>query len=104
MDMGDRDPLVGRDALLASYEATFGASTFRPFVHNHVVDLDGDRATGTCYLELHCIVEGEAMKGYGYYDDEYERVGDGWKFRKRALEMVHYIPDPEGLPLIILFA
>ena len=97
MDMGDREPLVGRAELLASYEATFAASSFRPFVHNHVVEIDGDRATGTCYLDLRCTVEGTAMKGYGYYEDEYARVPGGWKFRKRVLDMVHYVPDPDGV-------
>jgi hypothetical protein len=96
MDMGDRDPLIGRAALMSSYEATFAASIFRPFVHNHVIELNGDRATGTCYLDLRCTVEGVAMQGYGYYDDEYARTDAGWKFRKRGLNMLHYIPDPEG--------
>lgn len=96
MDMGDRDPLVGRDAMLASYRATFEASSFRPMVHQHVVTLAGDTATGTCYLDLKCSVEGVAMQGYGYYDDEYERTEAGWKFRKRALNMLRYVPDRDG--------
>ena len=90
MDTGDRPPIVGRDALLQSYADMFAISDFRPFVHNHVITLDGDLAQGTCYLDLRCVVEGKAMTGYGFYQDRYTRVGEGWKFTYRLLNMVEY--------------
>jgi hypothetical protein len=33
------------------------------------------------------------MTGYGYYDDEYIRVPEGWRFRRRRLDLVHYDED-----------
>jgi uncharacterized protein (TIGR02246 family) len=90
MDTGDRPPLEGRPAILDEYSKTFDASGFRPFVHNHVVDLDGDRASGTAYLDLKAMVDGKAMEGWGWYDDAYVRTGDGWRFQRRRLNLVHY--------------
>ena len=90
MDTGDRPPIIGREALLQSYHDMFAASDFRPFVHNHVVEIDGDTATGTCYLDLRSVVDGKAMIGHGFYQDRYVRVGDGWKFTSRLLNMADY--------------
>ncbi len=90
MDMGDRPPIEGRAALLETYQATFDASTFRPFVHNHVIELDGDTATGTVYLDLRSInEEGKPMTGYGFYRDRYVREDLGWKFSRRELTIEH---------------
>jgi len=91
MDMGDRPAIEGREALLAEYRATFHLSTFKPFVHNHVIDLDGDRATGTVYLDLRASAEGTPMIGYGHYIDHYVRTAKGWKFARRQLTMEEYV-------------
>ena len=91
MDTGDRPPIEGREALLESYATMFAVSSFRPFVHNHVIDLDGDRASGTCYLDLRAVTEADvAMTGFGFYEDHYARTASGWKFTSRRLEMVEY--------------
>jgi len=90
MDTGDRPPIIGREALLESYAQMFAANDFRPFVHNHVIELHGDEAEGTCYLDLRSVVDGTAMTGHGFYKDRYLRVGDHWKFTYRLLNMVEY--------------
>jgi uncharacterized protein (TIGR02246 family) len=90
MDTGDRPPLEGRAAILDEYSRTFDGSGFRPFVHNHVVTLEGDRARGTAYLDLKATVDGRAMEGWGWYDDEYVRTPGGWRFARRKLQLVHY--------------
>lgn len=90
MDMGDRPPIVGRESLLESYRQTFEANVFLPFVHNHVIEIEGDVATGTVYLDLRSIDDGKPMTGHGYYKDRYARVGNGWKFSYRLLTLVEY--------------
>ena len=62
----------------------------------HVIDLDGETATGTCYLDLRASVDGRSMIGSGYYDDRYVRVGEAWKFRSRKLTMCFFVPLSEG--------
>ena len=92
MDTGDRPPLEGRAAILDEYTQTFAESGFYPFVQNHVIDLRGERAEGTAYLSLRADVDGQSMEGWGWYNDEYVRTGEGWKFRRRRLNLVHYAP------------
>jgi hypothetical protein len=81
----------GRDALLKLYGGiTEGAITPRPYIHNHVVDLEGPgRASGRCYVELRNLKKGLEWVGGGYYDDEYIRVGDGWKFKSRRFHTAY---------------
>jgi len=95
MDTGDRPPIRGREAIRASYEEIFRSREFRPMVHNHVIDLDGESATGTCYLDVRTSVDGVDKIGLGYYQDRYVRTPDGWKFRSRLLELQSFV-DANG--------
>lgn len=95
------DPSVmaakGRENLLKMYQQALGALTPRPFIHNHVVELQGpDRATGTCYVEIRANRKGKSWIGAGYYDDEYAKVGGKWKFRSRLVHMYYMVPLSEG--------
>jgi hypothetical protein len=96
MNTGDRPVIKGRKALLESYHEIFGGADFHPFVHDHLISIQGDRATGTCHLDLRATIDGESMIGAGYYDDEYVRVGGKWKFRARKLTMSYLVPLREG--------
>jgi ketosteroid isomerase-like protein len=96
MDMGDRPVIRGRKALLESYEQMLGAADFHPFVHSHLISLQGERATGTCHLDLRATIDGESMIGSGYYEDECVRVDGEWKFRRRKLTMCYLVPLREG--------
>lgn len=96
MDTGDRPPLRGPEAIRSEYEALFAASELRPMVHNHVIDLDGERAAGTCYLDLTARMEGNEMEGRGFYRDRYVRLGGVWKFASRTLSMTRFVPAPES--------
>jgi len=96
MDTGDRPPLVGRDAIREAYRAILPASDFQPFLHNHVIDLDGDRATGSCNLDLRVTRDGRSLIGSGTYEDRYVRAGDGWQFASRRLTMHFLVPLREG--------
>ena len=96
MDTGDGQTLKGREAIAKVYHGAFTRMELQPFVHNHVIELDGDNATGTCYLDLRAVVDGESMIGSGVYDDEYARSQDGWKFRSRRLTMSYLVPLSEG--------
>jgi uncharacterized protein (TIGR02246 family) len=91
MDTGDRPPIRGRVAIRASYEEIFRNQEFRPMVHNHVIDLDGETATGTCYLDVHATLEGVDKVGLGYYQDRYVHTADGWKFRSRLLTLQYFV-------------
>lgn len=86
----------GREGLLKLYGGlTQGALTPRPYIHNHVIDLKGGgRATGRCYVELRNLKNNMEWVGTGYYDDEYVKSGDEWKFKSRTFKPVHMTVTP----------
>lgn len=86
----------GRDALLALYRETLPKLRPMPCVHNHMVSLAGDRATGTCSVEVRMALDGVAITASGHYEDVYRRDGDGWRFESRNLVMYHQVPHREG--------
>ncbi len=97
MDPGTRPPIRGRPALLAAFrEMLTTGAVFRPFVQQHVVDLAGDAATGTCYVDLRADVGGKSMIGAGWYDDRYVRTPEGWRFRSRRIQLSFFVPLSEG--------
>ena len=80
-DAGGAQPTAkGSEALLAAYTQGLAALDPRPFIHNHVIDLEGDRATGTCYLELRATQDGQSVIAAGHYDDVYAQ-------NRRSLEV-----------------
>jgi len=97
MDMGEGTVIEGRDALRAVYSDKVGGEMMlHPFVHNHVINLNGDSATGTCYLDLRCTRDGESLMGSGYYEDVYVREAGVWKFQSRKLTICYLVPPTEG--------
>jgi uncharacterized protein (TIGR02246 family) len=96
MDTGDRPPIVGRETLREVYRGMLQGPELQPFVHNHLIELQGDDATGVCYLDLRATMEGRSMIGSGFYHDCYQRVDGVWKFRSRKLTMRHFAPLSEG--------
>jgi len=96
MDTGTQPPLRGRAAILAGYQNLLGPAVFEPFVHNHVIRLCGERATGVCYLDLRATLDGRSLIGSGYHEDEYAREDGCWKFRSRRLTMRYLVPIEPG--------
>jgi hypothetical protein len=84
---------TGRANLLKSFKEGLAATSPRPYIHNHVIELKGNgRATGRCYLDLRTARDNFKWAGAGWYDDEYVKVGDEWKFQTRRFHHVHMEP------------
>jgi ketosteroid isomerase-like protein len=96
MDTSLEPPIKGRAALAAAFQRLIGNTDFQPFVHNHVVELNGDEASGTCYVDLRAIQDGKSMIGSGFYRDCYVRIDGSWKFRSRSLELRFFVPLEDG--------
>ncbi|MCC6847205.1 MAG: nuclear transport factor 2 family protein [Deltaproteobacteria bacterium] len=97
MDPGTRPPIRGRAALDAGFrEMLRSGSIFLPFVQQHVVDLAGDVARGTCYVDLRAEVGGTSMIGAGWYDDRYVRTPAGWRFQARKITLRFFVPLAAG--------
>lgn len=90
----------GRDALLTLYGGlTSGDMTPRPYIHNHVVELkSGGLASGRCYVEIRDAKKNFQWSGSGFYEDEYVKLGDGWKFKSRTFQAAHMEQMPGRRP------
>ena len=53
----------GHAALRQSYGDALAELTPKPMIHNHVIELGGDSATGRCSVELRFVENGEANEG-----------------------------------------
>lgn len=95
METPDLPTLTGRREIIESYEKIFSDMDLYPFVHNHVVDLDGDAATGTCYLDLRSRTGEHHIMAAGFYQDRYRRVDGHWLIAGRDLTMVSFFPNRE---------
>ncbi len=94
MDTETMGLISGRKALTEDYGQMLSEDVFQPFVHNHIIELDGDTAEGTCYLDLRATINGKDLFGAGFYDDRYVRVDGEWKFRYRKVNMRSFVPIP----------
>ncbi len=74
----------GLAAIRRMHEKAFAETTPRLFVHNQIVNLIGtDRASGRCCVEVRNLRVNMEWLGVGYFEDEYTRQGDQWKFATR---------------------
>jgi uncharacterized protein (TIGR02246 family) len=74
----------GPAQLKKMYEKALAEMNPRLFIHSTVVDLLGEnRATGRCYSEVYSAKLKMQRVGLGYYEDEYAKVGDEWRFASR---------------------
>lgn len=97
IDDGTIPTTKGRKNLVKMYEKALGDLAPRPFIHNHVVNLDGpDQASGTCYVEIRGITDGKSIIGAGYYNDEYRKIDGDWKFLSRDVKMYYMVPLEKG--------
>ena len=68
---------------------------------NYVVEIEGDRATASCYLHAQHYLEetkgGDTYTVGGNYEDEIIRTSDGWRIKHRKL-MVTWV---EGNPDLV---
>ncbi len=89
-----RSPLLeGRDAIRDRISSAVDPlDATQHTVTNHLVTIDGDRATSRCYLHSQ-HVRNDAVGGVNYviagrYEDELVRTNDGWRISFRRLVQV----------------
>lgn len=81
----------GRAALDETFEDILRAPNHNlPTVHNHLLDIRGDEATGVCWIELHAHKDGQDWRGSGYYEDMFRRENGRWKFVLRDSTLVKW--------------
>ena len=93
-EMGER-VVRGRGELEEFYSVVSDSPPI-PFIQNHVIELDGDQASGLCSVEIRIVQQGEAYTAAGWYDDHYRREGDRWRFAHRLYHVFQWVPLSKG--------
>lgn len=92
--------LAGREQIREGMAAIEQYSATMHSVHNHSVEISGDRARGLTYCVANHLheVEGVAHKlDWGVrYNDEYRREARGWRISRRELQLVWQQDLPLG--------
>lgn len=93
--MRDRE-WVGHDGLRVLYDGASAGVTPKPYIQNHVIEVDGDEASGRCGVEIRMVNKGEAITVAGHYQDAYRRVDGRWRFARRDFKVFHWVPLSQG--------
>jgi hypothetical protein len=98
---GARLSFEGRDAVVKFMSESLGPAIITVHqCHHPEISVDGDRATGTWYLEDKVIITEHRMllTGAAFYEDSYQRCDDGaWRISKtgyvRSYEAMQSLDD-----------
>jgi hypothetical protein len=67
-----------------------------PMIHNHIIAVNGDEATGISSIEVRTSGNGQSLIGSGFYSDQYRRANGIWKFVVRDATFFHLVPIQQG--------
>ena len=88
---------TGRATLTKFFAATPRVLPFvKQFIHNQIVDVDGDRATAVSYMEARTVNNDQAYNVAGVYNDVCVRQDGEWKFESMVFEAYYTLPYNEG--------
>ena len=97
LDFGYLGKGRGRERLTRLFQAAPQLLPFvKQFIHNHTIELQGERGTGTSYLEAKSVSGGKAYVVAGRYDDQYVRQDGEWRFARMDFTPYFTVPFDEG--------
>lgn len=100
---GERRRHVGREAILDLLNRSMWPDMVFPVLHNHIIDVRGDEARGSCVMEARTkarVAEAFPNGFLGYYHDYVRRQPDGrWLFAERRWFFYHPQFEDSGLPM-----
>ena len=84
---GGTGVFTGTEALTGFATGFFKQLKARHWTNNIVVDGDGAKATGACYLNLLMLAAGKPAStiATGIYNDELVKAAGAWKFSSRVM-------------------
>lgn len=64
----------------------------KQFIHNHLVEIDGDTAIGVAYMDARYAAAGESVIVAGRFDEKYRRTEGGWKITETLVTLYFSVP------------
>ncbi|RLQ21069.1 nuclear transport factor 2 family protein [Seongchinamella sediminis] len=100
-DYGFFGRFQGRSSIMDGFfrKQVSEASSFNAhMVHNPLIEVHGDRASGSWYLTAHTTQQpgNRAIWVMGIYHDEFQRVETEWKIASLRFEFKYFTPFDEG--------
>lgn len=96
IEFGPAGVYEGRNGVRGFVETVVGGEYdfLSHMVHNPIIDVDGDTATGQWYFEVPYVASGGDTDGWiqGRYDEQYRRVDGTWRFAEIVADF-NYITD-----------
>lgn len=97
IDFGSVGKATGSDGIRDFYlGAGKSLDMIVQFIHNHMVEVDGDRASGVAYMDARYARDGVSMIVAGRFTESYARDPDGWKIDRMDVESFFTVPLSEG--------
>ena len=93
---------TGVDAILAKMQAHLGGvGPTQHLLGSHRVEVRGDEARTLAYARVYHVgagpMAGSFFECMGEYDDQWVRMSDGWRLRRRSFEMTIELGDRDVL-------
>ena len=90
--VADEITAAGGQENIREFFVSFPVQAARQFLHSHAIQVDGDRGSGTSYLDGRPVRDGKSYYVVGRFDDEYIRIDGRWVFQRVVLT-VHYMVE-----------
>lgn len=68
----------------------------KQFIHNHIVNVDGDDATGLAYLDARYARAGKSLMVAASFREKYRRTPKGWKICETIVNVFFSVPLDQG--------
>lgn len=88
---------VGIRQIEAGFSDLFSrVKLLKQFGHNHEIELKGDKASATSYLDARYSLDSTSLMVSGRYDETYVRTADGWKICDTEFSLIFAVPPEVG--------
>jgi ketosteroid isomerase-like protein len=89
--------MKGREDIMEQFlDIPNNTDMLKQFIHNHVVDVNGDTAKGFLYLEAKYADHGESLFVAGKVTDDYVRVDNRWLIQDTVTHLYFTTPLSKG--------
>lgn len=97
IDFGYVAIMKGREDIIEQFvDIPNHTDMLKQFIHNHVVEVDGNTAKGFLYLEAKYADKGESLFVAGKITDQYVRVDDQWFIQDTITHLYFTTPLSQG--------